>query len=193
MSNPRNIAYPLQWPQGVPRTDIHRRERARFKCTVSSSLDALDRELKLMRAKNLILSSNYTLGDTNPKDPGVCAYFLLDDQSVAMPCDRWLKIEENVTAIAKTVEALRGIERWGSRAMLKAIFTGFKALPQSTSGLAWWDVLQVRPDASHDVVQENFRRLARQRHPDSNQGVDKGVAEVNQAWTDYQNQRKARA
>ena len=52
--------------------------------------------------------------------------------------------------LAKSIEAMRGIERWGPSQMMERTFTGFAALPEK-SGSDWWDVLQVRRDASRDA------------------------------------------
>jgi hypothetical protein len=44
-------------------------------------------------------------------------------------CDRWDSVADNVQAIRKTIEALRGIERWGTGDMVQRAFAGFVALP----------------------------------------------------------------
>ncbi len=57
------------------------------------------------------------------------AYFMLDGAQVAIPCDRWAKVEQNVQAIALTIESMRAIQRHGAKHMIKAMFQGFTALP----------------------------------------------------------------
>jgi len=57
--------------------------------TLSGTLSGLTEEVRRLGGKNLILSSNHTLGATRPKEPGVVAYFDYDDRPVAIPCDRW--------------------------------------------------------------------------------------------------------
>ena len=75
-------AYPLQWPAGWPRTPPERRETGKFKTTLSGALSNLQSELRLLGGKNLVLSSNVTLGEQRPSDPGIAAYFTYDgDQS----------------------------------------------------------------------------------------------------------------
>ncbi len=52
---------------------------------------------------------------------------------------------DNIQAIRKTIEAMRGLERWGVSDMLQRTFSGFKALPDQT-GIgkeAWWIVFWV--------------------------------------------------
>jgi len=175
-----HTAYPLSWPAGWPKTDASRRETARFNTTLPAALANLQKQIKLMGGKNLILSSNYTLGSANPKEPGVVAYFDWCAEphkypqqflSMAIPCDRWLRIEHNVQAIALTVEAMRGMERWGAKHMIKAMFTGFKALPAAKSS-DWWVVLDVDRNAQVDHIKERYRSLVKQFHPDNGGSTD---------------------
>ena len=44
-------------------------------------------------------------------------------------------------AIAKTIEALRGINRWGTGDMMEAAFKGFSALPAPDTNKPWREVL----------------------------------------------------
>lgn len=170
MNTPTPTAYPLQWPAGWPRTDAARRENGRFKTSIPAALSNLQKQIGLMGGKGVILSSNYTLGITNPKDPGVVAYFTWQDTSIAIPCDRWTRIEQNVQAIALTIEAMRGMERWGAKHMIKAMFTGFKQLPAGDT--EWWKVLGVSPRATQEEVRTAYRALAKTHHPDAGGNPD---------------------
>jgi len=119
-----------------------------------------------MGAKNVILSSNYTLGIENPKDPGVCAYFEWDSGPMAIPCDRWKRISHNIQAIALTVEAMRGMERWGAKHMIKAMFSGFKRL--SAGDMTWWISLGLdNPNVNIETVKARYRDLVKKHHPDT--------------------------
>ena len=40
--------------------------------------------------------------------------------SRAIACDKWDSIRDNLHAVAKTIEALRGIDRWGTGEMVDA-------------------------------------------------------------------------
>lgn len=157
-------AYPLQWPPGWPKTDVIRRESGKFKTSLEGALRNLHHQISPMGGKSIILSSNYTLGAANPKEPGVVAYFTWQDMQVAIPCDRWTRIEQNVQAIALTVEAMRGMERWGAKHMIKAMFSGFKALPAGDS--AWWVQLGVDQGATKEQIKEAYRALCKVHHPD---------------------------
>lgn len=166
-------AYPLHWPAGWPRTGQYQRQTAKFmNVTVANAIAYIDSEVRRLGGKNLILSSNYTLGTSNPDDPGVCAYFEYEGAQTAIPCDRWKRIEHNVHAIAKTIEAMRGIERWGAKNMVKAAFRGFAALPapgQTTS--PWRSVLELKPnETDKSLVESAYRRLRSVTHPDRTGG-----------------------
>jgi hypothetical protein len=160
-------AYPLQWPKGWPKTESTKREPAsRFKnATLSGALNGLQDEVRRLGGKSLVLSSNYTLGNTNPKEPGVVAYFEYEGKEVAMPCDRWNRIEGNVRAIALTIEAMRGMERWGAKHMIRAMFSGFRALPDR-SGDDPWETLGIDSGATEKQILEAYRAKAKHAHPD---------------------------
>lgn len=162
-------AYPLQWPNGWPRTEPPKREQSRFDTTVARALDFLEEEVRRLGGKQLVISSNVTLGDMRPDDPGVCAYFTYQGVSAAIPCDRWKKAEDNVHAIAKTIEAMRGIERWGAKHMVKAAFTGFAALPApGGTSTPWRQVLGFAPDEKLTLaaLEARYRKRRSEYHPD---------------------------
>lgn len=173
-------ASPLQWPTGRPRIDRWKRESAKFDVTFSRARDDIVREVQLLcggrwaRDPKLVISTNLSLrrdglplaGQRQPEDVGVAVYFTRKDKQMSFACDRWLKIEHNMRAIAKTIEALRGIERWGTGDMVEAAFTGFTALPAPPASRSWWDVLQCRPDANASVIRDQYRRLRSDAHPD---------------------------
>lgn len=160
-------AYPLAWPTGWPRTEPTGREGGRFRVTLPQALSFLEGEVNRLQAKNLVISSNVTLGATTPKDPGVCAYFDYQELHAAIPCDRWTRVEANVNAIAKTIEAMRGIERWGAKNMIKAAFTGFAALPAPKSKAPWREVLQIDAERPSKVaIEAAYKELRSRYHPD---------------------------
>lgn len=129
-------------------------------------MNNLRRQIELMGGKAVVLSSNCTLGTESPADPGVVAYFQLRETAMAIPCDRWTRVRDNVHAIALTVEAMRGMERWGAKHMITAMFSGFKALPQKASGIDPWTVLGVEQGASEAAITAAFRSKSKLFHPD---------------------------
>lgn len=129
-------AYPLHWPPSWPRTII--KAPANFAETSAwRSYNDINEEIRRLGGKNVIVSSNLTrnrdgsISSVQRKiyDPGIAVYFDLDGQPQCFPCDRWDKPEHNLRAIVKSIEALRGLERWGAKTMVRAAFKGFQALP----------------------------------------------------------------
>lgn len=179
-------AYPLQWPAGIPRT--RRRQAARFKLTMAGARHDLLYELQRLKAKHVVISTNVpTRRDglpysnaKQPDDPGVVVYFTLDGDQMAFPCDKWDKVEDNVRAIGKTIEALRGIARWGAHDMMKAAFSGFKALP-ADGATDWRSTLGAKPGEDLDAVKARYRTKAAGAHPDKG-GSTHEMQRINAAW-----------
>lgn len=188
-------AYPLNWPSGWKKTSY--RKPSKFKTSFAIARDQLFHELKLMGVQNtfhqkrIVLSTNVPLrrdglplaGQSNPKDPGVAVYFRYKEKDMVFACDTYLKVEENLYAITKTIEAIRGIQRWGASDMMERSFTGFEALPAPAQSVKkeWWDVLCVRRDSSHEVIRAAYLRLAKDNHPDRG-GNEARMAELNKAY-----------
>ncbi len=106
-----------------------------------------------------------------PEDRGVAVYFKLNGDEQCFPCDRWSQVEDNLHAVALSIAALRGLERWGAKEMVNAAFRGFKALPSSTivtpyQARLWYDVLEVQPSASAEVIKAAYRQKLLKHHPD---------------------------
>lgn len=188
-------AFPLQWPQGWKRTLFPK--SSKFETSFARARDELFHELKLMGVSNnfhktsVVLSTNIPLrrdglpyaGQTNPKDPGVAVYFKYKGRDMVFACDTYKKVEENLWAVKKTIEALRGIQRWGASDMMERSFTGFEALPAPGTApkREWWEVLNI-PRGSHpDAIKEAYRGLCRVHHPDRG-GDPAKMAEVNRAY-----------
>lgn len=166
-------AYPLAWPTGWPRTQS--RQKGLYKTSLAGALKNLRTELRLlcgdMASRSMVLSSNATLGSENPTDPGVVAYIVWEKQQIAIPCDRWHTIEQNVQAIALTVEAMRAMERHGAKHMIKAMFQGFVALPAPDD----WRGLLGHPRTLAEAEAAWKAKLATE-HPDRGGDVAKAAA-----------------
>lgn len=121
-----------------------------------------------------------------PDDRGVAVYFTLNGEQQCIPCDKWSQIQDNLQAIRLTVEALRGLERWGAKEMVNAAFRGFKALPESAivtpySKRAWYEVLEVAQTASPEIIRAAYRQKAMKAHPDQG-GTPAAFEEVQSAY-----------
>lgn len=184
-------AYPLQWPAGKSRTKYPQPSRfgtnawhSSKRISLGRAVDELLTELGRLGAANEIISSNLKLkrdglpysNQRVPDDPGVAVYFDMPDANgnmrpVCMACDRWNKQACNVWSIAKCVEALRGLDRWGGGDMVHAAFTGFLALP-SPSAAPWWSVLEFNSedDALNGDFERRVQSLIQKYHPDKEGG-----------------------
>jgi len=167
-------SFPLSWPTGYRRTT--RRIGSKFAQSMDKAQRFLRDEVSRLGGRNLIVSTNLRLrndggiyaADMNKliDDPGVAIYFKYKGKDISMCCDQYLRVWENIYALAKGIEALRGMERWGVSDFLDRAFTGFTALPESTSTKSWSDILGVPINASADQIKEAYRRLAMVHHPD---------------------------
>jgi len=165
-------AYPLQWPLGYKRTS--ERTKSLFKQTMDASQKFLRAELDRLKAQDIVVSSNIPVRkdggmysdymNRRIADPGVAVYFTLKGKPLVMCCDRYESVWENVYAIGKGIEAMRGMDRWGISDFIERAFTGFAALPASTED--WYHVLGVAADAKHDDVVAAHRKLVKIHHPD---------------------------
>lgn len=171
-------AYPLSWPLGYKRTIPGRRYNSKFSQTAENAQIFLRNELIRMGARTIVISSNvpvkkdgYVYSDmanTKIEDPGVAVYFKYKDKDVTMCCDNYPRPWENIYALGKGIEALRGMERWGVSEFLDRAFTGFKALPSAIElEHAWYQVLGVSPSASLQEIKDAYRTKAKIHHPDN--------------------------
>lgn len=189
-------AFPLSWPLTWPRTKT--RSRSRFgtyyhKPTVAKARDHLMQELGRMGCPSwsVVISTNIPVrrdglpysNRAEPDDPGVAVYFRVDGKPTVLACDRWTTVGDNIWAIAKHVEALRGQERWGVGS-LKQAFAGYAALEEKTER-SCWEVLGIPPPVAPGLsltnrtnhVLDAYRRRARETHPDAG-GSSEAFAEV---------------
>jgi hypothetical protein len=166
-------AYPLYWPEGWKRT--RNPERSRFQTGFGAARELLFREITRMGGRKPVLSSNIPLRNDGmpranmpePNDRGVAVYFTYKDKEMVFACDKFINVRDNIYAIAKTIEALRGIERWGASDMMERAFRGFNALPEKASS-PWRDILGFGHDArvTLDDVDSRFAELVKVHHPD---------------------------
>jgi hypothetical protein len=183
-------AYPLHWPQGWPR--VSRRERSRFDVSFAKTRDGLFEEIKRMGGTLPVLSTNVALrrdglpyaNQPEPNDPGVAVYFMHKGRSMSFACDRWDRVRDNVRAIEKTIEAIRGIERWGASDMMERAFSAFEALPSPS----WWTDLGVSRNATPDELKARYRHLIKTHHPDAG-GDPEQFRRINEAYETAMSER----
>ncbi|HEX3818616.1 MAG TPA: J domain-containing protein [Chthoniobacterales bacterium] len=188
-------AFPLCWPAGWKRSTF--REHGQFDGTPDKVrrdlLQEIDRIALGKRAVThtirafVVVSTDVPLrkdgephANFRPNDPGVAVYFKRNERPVCLACDKYDAVWKNMRAIAKTIEALRGIERWGSSQLLDRAFEGFTALPEKT-GPSCWDVLGLdASSATETEVTAAYREKAKDAHPDQG-GSSEAFNELTQA------------
>lgn len=174
--------FPLCWPDAFPRSV--RREAGLFKTTLEGALRNVESSLTLFGKDSgkpvsaIVLSSNVSLGQTKPEDPGIAVWFVWDGAQVCIPVDRYATPAANLQAIHHVIEARRVELRHGTLALVRATMKGFLALPAPS----WRRALNL-PDgpATKAAIDASYRRLAAERHPDKPGGSQTAMADLNTA------------
>ncbi len=188
-------AYPLSWPGGWKRSK--KPKDSRFgtwnkKPSIYIGMVKVQNEIRQLGGKNLIISSNLRLRQDGlpyssqrmPEDCGIAIYFTWKDEPMVIASDNYNKPGCNLWAIGKTVESMRGIERWGCSELLNRAFTGFKQLPEK-SGIVtnnWYDILKVSMNATKDEIIKAYKKKAKIYHPDKETGDEEMFLLVKDAY-----------
>jgi hypothetical protein len=202
-------AYPLQWPEGWPRTAFNRESDRRFgsnraieespeglimrgtrRLTLGRARDQLFTELGRLGATNVVVSSNVPLrrdgrpyaDESGIDDPGVAVYFTFKKRQLVMARDRFVSVAGNMRSLTLAIEAMRQLARHGGDYMMERAFTGFLAIAPPDWKKPWRQVFGVKPDWSGDIT-ALYREKARNRHPDVG-GADTLMAELNAAYAE---------
>jgi len=127
----------------------------------------------------------------SPTDPGAAVYFELSRKKKVLACDKYNTVGENLYAIGLTIEATRGIERWGSVTTEQA-FAGYVALNEKTEESCWKvlgvdDMSNLRGaggaalQAIKDVIIDGWRDKVKRAHPDVLGGSSEQFDRINRA------------
>lgn len=190
-------ASPLTWPTGWPRTRTP--ERSRFgkwnaPVSIARATEEVLEELRRMGFPDfsVIISTNLRLrqdglpysNQRQPDDKGAAVWWKDGKEQYVIALDKYDRIGDNLHAIAKTIEAMRGIERWGGGEILSRTFTGFTALPWPDSANAnhWRQVLDYYGDSLSDA-KDAYLFIRSQAHPDKG-GTENTFNLVQRAWED---------
>lgn len=194
-------AFPLAWPVGTARTPANKRQRARFcsatrsagwkrqsELTIYVGICRIREAVEHLVAANLVISTNVPTRldglpyskSREPDDPGVAVYFVVKGRPRCMSCDRWDRVADNMAAIAATIEAMRGVERWGCMD-IERVFAGTLALPSVGARKPWWETLgfKAAPGTFAEVSQK-YMDLIAMFHPDRGGNANQ-AAEINAA------------
>lgn len=169
-------AYPLHWPVGFPRTRSP--GPSAFRTSLSAALTNVRDELRRFAkdtgktVADVVISSNVTLGEQRPRDTGIAVYFRWDGIDCCIAVDRYAKVEDNLQAIAKVIEAHRAVNRHGGLNILRGVMRGHAALPppKGPDGqleAPWWQTLGFTDEPREPAALEGrWRELVKQHHPD---------------------------
>lgn len=199
-------AYPLTWPNGWRRaasraraafhgttrrysSDGQKSWHSKTTLTVAEARKRLFAELDRLGANATVLSSSLVLNNggtprstqAEPRDPGVAVYFKLKGKDRVLACDKWDRAADNIAAVAKHIEAMRGQARWGVGTLDQA-FTGYAALPPPSAAnrRPWRAVLNVGETITLADAEWAYRCRLSDVHPDRG-GTHEQAAELNAA------------
>jgi hypothetical protein len=181
-------AYPISWPQGIPRTPEGRWSGTTLKTELPAALKNVTNSLRRFgdatgkRVSDVVISSNYSLGVSNPKDPGVAVWFVWDGRERCIAVDRYAKLAQNLQAIHLILEARITEARHGGLRIVQQTFTGFLALPSPTMAgdKTCWQILDLQPGSNKERILDAHREKAKLIHPDKG-GSEEDMAALNSA------------
>lgn len=186
---------------------------------VSEEYAGLVSELKRIKALNVVVSTNIPTkndgtpwGDRKPVggDAAVAVYWSLRERRQgrdelvphSIQSDRWSTVADNLHAISLTLEALRGVQRWGAVSQHQ-VLRGFRALPAGDGDemnaapvrRTWREVLEVPADgwtlqappaAVLAFAKSQYKALAARFHHDANadEAAKERLIEINVAMED---------
>lgn len=195
---------PLCWPNNVARRSMGQRGHPQFYSrSITQAAQFVIAEINRINKRrwdhtdeSVIISTNLRLNQNGlpganqpqPADTGVAVYFKLRferngkwyERHCVLTCDRWIKLEDNLWAIGKDIEAQRARERWGSTTTEQA-FQGYLAIPDKTGGPAWWTRLGVTSSASREEIEQAYRTKSKKAHPDTG-GTAREFSDLQEAY-----------
>lgn len=180
--------YPLKWPNGWPRTTAP--GKSKFSTSLAGALDNVRNSLIMfgkdsgIPVKDIVMSSNVTLGNNNPKDCAVAVWFMWEDKQLCIAVDRYNKVQDNLQAIHLVIEARRTEARHGGLHLIRQAFAGFKALPPGSTQKDCWAFLGIDKTKDIKAISDRYKELAKQYHPDKQGGNNEKMKELNIANTE---------
>jgi hypothetical protein len=139
------------------------------------ALDRLEDQLQRLGAQAIVLSTNLELrlngqpraGQKDPFDPGAAVYFNLKNKRLVFACDKWLRVADNVAAIAAHIRSTRSLENYGVGSTEQS-FEGYRSIEDFTSGLMPWRRVLGFPQDSRPTLAEveaKWKARMKEVHP----------------------------
>lgn len=157
--------YPLQWPDDIRRSQ--RRERSRFQTTLSKAMANVSDSLRRFgddsgrKITGVVITSNASLGDMRPADPGIAVWFHWDDGQRRIAADKYDRPECNLQAIHHILEARRTELRHAGIEIARATFRGFQSALPAPASEHWTTILALPRTATADDVKAAHRAKIR--------------------------------
>lgn len=164
-----------------PGTATASRKRASFRSTYTDTLTLLDRELRQLKAKAIVLQmalqerdirlDGKPCGDVRPAHPGVILSFESSHGPLSYPCDTYDRWEHNLHAIALALECLRAVDRYGVSGRGEQ-YRGWTALPapppkmDRAGAIRFLQKYVTETIDSADKAKEAYRLASMRTHPD---------------------------
>lgn len=171
-----------RWPGDLTPDDWRR--QSPFKADWRSTRTLLDHELEAHGAEAVVLQVAYSESDmrldgfpyarAQALHPGVILSFNRDGnpaERVEFATDRFDRWQDNLRAIALSLEALRKVDRYGVTSGGQQ-YAGFKALPRGDDGKMGLYTAAEAQAWLEDRYGGDIRAALRDTHPDSNPGAD---------------------
>ena len=121
-----------------PGERTRQRKASPFDSRYLQTLDLLDREMRYLGAREIVLQAaigwediridGWPRSDASFRDPGVILTFETRNGTMSFPCDRYTDWQSNLRAIALALEALRAVDRYGVTRRAEQ-YQGWKKLP----------------------------------------------------------------
>lgn len=157
------------------------RKDAAFRTPYAKTLMLLDRELSHLNAKRIVVQAYFRQDQIRndgwprssalPSEPGVIVSFASNSGDLSYPCDRFKTYEDNIRAIALSLEALRSVDRYGVTRNSEQ-YKGWAKLPPAPAKMTVREAIafivlhtSIEP-TSPDKLREAYRAAARKLHPD---------------------------
>ena len=177
-----------KWP-GAPKPSYSRR-RATFRIAYGKRLDLLEFELNKLRATDIIIqvylkssdirNDGWPRSSARPDHPGVILTFQKGKETLSFPCDTYDAWEDNLYAIALSLEALRSVDRYGVTRNAEQ-YQGWKAIAapakEESPSREWAIEHLARVSGTEkwflkddDSISAAYRLAAKKTHPDMNGG-----------------------
>ena len=189
------FSWPLEWPDDyeVTRQPV----TSSFTVTQAVARDEMLRELGLLGASSVVITTNLPVNKqgqvvTRMKatgSEGVAVYFSRRGNEYVIACDRFNDVWDNMRAVGLSVEAIRRLERYGTRQLLEKALGGLLALPPAPATRSWWQVLGLpAAEVAEEVIKAAYRTLAKRYHPEGTEPDADKFREVHQAYEEGLNQ-----